>query len=120
MVGKLYVSNVTSESFSLSWNDTEGNFEGFVLEVIDSSWRREPAEYNLSFNAVSYDVTGLRPSTDYIAYLSGVAKGRRAHTISAFATTGNRTSFLSLQPRSCVGMWSMPCFSLVLGSLSAV
>ncbi|KAI4873167.1 hypothetical protein NFI96_021822, partial [Prochilodus magdalenae] len=87
MVGKLYVSNVTSESFSLSWNDTEGNFEGFVLEVIDSSWRREPAEYNLSFNAVSYDVTGLRPSTDYIAYLSGVAKGRRAHTISAFATT---------------------------------
>ncbi|KAL7838413.1 hypothetical protein AOLI_G00268170 [Acnodon oligacanthus] len=87
LVGKLYVSNVTSESFSLSWNGTEGNFEGFILEIIDSSLRREPAEYNLSCNASSYDVTGLRPSTDYIAYLSGVVKGKRTHTISAFATT---------------------------------
>lgn len=96
-VGKLYVSNVTSASFSLSWNGTEGNVEGFVLEIIDSSWQREPAEYNLSSTAVSYDVTGLRPSTDYIAFLSGVVKGKRAHTISAFATTGNWRPPLSLQ-----------------------
>uniref|UniRef100_W5KP24 Tenascin C n=1 Tax=Astyanax mexicanus TaxID=7994 RepID=W5KP24_ASTMX len=87
MIEKLHVSNVTSESFFLSWNGTEGNGDGFTLEIIDSSWRTEPAEYNLSSNASSYEVSRLRPSTDYIAYLSGVVKGRRIHTVSAFATT---------------------------------
>uniref|UniRef100_A0A8B9LRK4 Zmp:0000000846 n=1 Tax=Astyanax mexicanus TaxID=7994 RepID=A0A8B9LRK4_ASTMX len=87
MIEKLHVSNVTSESFFLSWNGTEGNVDGFTLEIIDSSWRTEPAEYNLSSNASSYEVSRLRPSTDYIAYLSGVVKGRRIHTVSAFATT---------------------------------
>ncbi|XP_049330683.1 tenascin isoform X2 [Astyanax mexicanus] len=87
MIEKLHVSNVTSESFFLSWNGTEGNVDWFTLEIIDSSWRTEPAEYNLSSNASSYQVSRLRPSTDYIAYLSGVVKGRRIHTVSAFATT---------------------------------
>uniref|UniRef100_A0A8B9LQC9 Zmp:0000000846 n=1 Tax=Astyanax mexicanus TaxID=7994 RepID=A0A8B9LQC9_ASTMX len=83
MIEKLHVSNVTSESFFLSWNGTEGNVDGFTLEIIDSSWRTEPAEYNLSSNASSYEVSRLRPSTDYIAYLSGVVKGRRIHTVTA-------------------------------------
>ncbi|KAK1806758.1 hypothetical protein P4O66_005264 [Electrophorus voltai] len=86
-VGNLYVSNVTSESFSIAWNGTKGSFDGFILEIIDSSSLREPDEYNLSCNAVSYNITGLMPSTDYIAYLSGVVKGTRIHTVSAFAST---------------------------------
>ncbi|KAJ8339423.1 hypothetical protein SKAU_G00362090 [Synaphobranchus kaupii] len=87
VVGGLYVSNITSESFSISWNGTEGNFEGFVLEIIDSSWLMESMEYNLSHNALSYEITGLNPSTDYIAYLNGVIKGVRTDAVSTVATT---------------------------------
>lgn len=88
LVGKLYVSNLTSESFSIFWNDTEGEFDGFILEIIDSDWLMEPKEFNLSHNAMSHDVTGLRPSTDYIAYLYGTYKGSRTSAVSIVASTG--------------------------------
>ncbi|KAI2665035.1 Tenascin [Labeo rohita] len=87
VVGNLYVSNITSESFSISWNDTRGDIERFILEIIDSSWQREPVEYNLSHSTQSYEITGLRPTTDYIAYLTGVVKGRRTDSVSAVAST---------------------------------
>uniref|UniRef100_A0A8C2L5G9 Zmp:0000000846 n=1 Tax=Cyprinus carpio TaxID=7962 RepID=A0A8C2L5G9_CYPCA len=87
VVGNLYVSNITSESFSISWNDTRGDIERFILEIIDSSWQREPVEYNLSQSTQSYEITGLRPTTDYIAYLTGVVKGRRTDSVSAVAST---------------------------------
>uniref|UniRef100_A0A8C2AS93 Zmp:0000000846 n=1 Tax=Cyprinus carpio TaxID=7962 RepID=A0A8C2AS93_CYPCA len=44
-------------------------------------------EYNLSQSTQSYEITGLRPTTDYIAYLTGVVKGRRTDSVSAFAST---------------------------------
>ncbi|XP_035247745.1 tenascin-like isoform X2 [Anguilla anguilla] len=96
VVGNLYVSNVTSESFTVSWNGTEGNFEGFVLEIIDSSWMMESMEYNLSHNALSYEIAGLNPSTDYIAYLYGVVKGVRTHAVSTVATTAAEPDLASL------------------------
>uniref|UniRef100_A0A8C7GAS7 Tenascin Ca n=1 Tax=Oncorhynchus kisutch TaxID=8019 RepID=A0A8C7GAS7_ONCKI len=34
-------------------------------------------------NAMSHDITGLRPSTDYIAYLTGIVKGSRTHAVTA-------------------------------------
>uniref|UniRef100_A0A672RKS4 Tenascin-like n=1 Tax=Sinocyclocheilus grahami TaxID=75366 RepID=A0A672RKS4_SINGR len=77
----------STESFSISWNDTRGDIERFILEIIDSSWQREPVEYNLSQSTQSYEITGLRPTTDYIAYLTGVVKGRRTDSVSAVATT---------------------------------
>lgn len=88
MVGKLYVSNLTSESFTIHWNSTERQFDGFVLEIIDSDWLMELKEYNISQNVTSHDVTGLRPSTDYIAYLYGTYKGSRTGAVSIVASTG--------------------------------
>lgn len=100
MVGSLYVSNITSESFSISWNDTRGDIERFILEIIDSSWQQEPVEYNLTHGTQSYEITGLQPTTDYIAYLTGVMKGRRTDSVSAFASTGNwNYLFLAVFPR---------------------
>lgn len=88
MVGKMYVSNVTSESFSIFWNHTEGEFDGFTLEIIDSDWLMEPKEYNISHHVTSHDVSGLRPSTDYIAYLYGTYKGSQTNPVSVVASTG--------------------------------
>lgn len=88
VVGTLYVSNLTSESFSILWNGTEGEFDGFILEVIDSDWLMEPKEFNISHDVKSRDLTGLRPSTDYIAYLYGTYKGSRTSAVSIVASTG--------------------------------
>lgn len=88
VVGKLYVSNLTSESFSILWNATEGAFDGFILEIIDSDWLMEPKEYNISHDVTSSEVTGLRPSTDYVAYLYGTYKGSRTSAVSIVASTG--------------------------------
>ncbi|KAM9338176.1 tenascin-like [Symphorus nematophorus] len=87
VLGKLYITNLTSESFSILWNGTEGEFDGFILEIIDSDWLMEPKEYNISHNVKSHDVTGLRPSTDYVAYLYGTFKGSRTSAVSIVATT---------------------------------
>ncbi|XP_038589921.1 tenascin isoform X1 [Micropterus salmoides] len=87
VVGKLYVSNLTSESFSIVWNGTEGEFDGFILEIIDSDWLMESKEYNISSNVTSHDVTGLRPSTDYVAYLYVTYKGSRTSAVSIVAST---------------------------------
>uniref|UniRef100_A0A8C4DTC4 Tenascin n=1 Tax=Dicentrarchus labrax TaxID=13489 RepID=A0A8C4DTC4_DICLA len=47
----------------------------------------EPKEYNISHNVKSHDVTGLRPSTDYVAYLYGTYKGSRTSAVSIVAST---------------------------------
>lgn len=87
-VGKLYITNLTSDSFSILWNGTRGEFDGFVLEIIDSNWLMEPKEYNLSHLVRSYDITGLRPTTDYVAYLYGTYKRSRTNPVSIVASTG--------------------------------
>ncbi|XP_054613202.1 tenascin-like isoform X5 [Dunckerocampus dactyliophorus] len=86
-LGHLYVSNLTYESFWVTWNDTEGDFDGFVLEIIDSDWLMQPREYNLSRNATSHEVSGLRPSSDYVAYLYGTFKASRTRAVSVVAST---------------------------------
>ncbi|XP_061656274.1 tenascin-like isoform X2 [Phyllopteryx taeniolatus] len=86
-LGQLSVSNVTSESFSVVWNHTEGRLDGFVLEIIDSNWLMEPREYNLSRLVTAQQVSGLRPSSDYVAYLYGTYKGTRTSAVSVVATT---------------------------------
>lgn len=88
MIGNLYVSNVTSESFSIFWNDTEGEFDGFILELIDSQWLMEPREYNISSSVNSHEVAELRPNTDYVAFLYGTYKGSQTGAVSIVASTG--------------------------------
>lgn len=99
VVGTLFVSNLTSERFHISWNGTEGEVDGFVLEIIDSDWLMEPKEYNFSSDVHSYEVTGLRPSTDYIAYVYGTYKGSRTDAVSVVASTG--TFLLVAQTTEC-------------------
>ncbi|XP_014841198.1 PREDICTED: tenascin-like isoform X3 [Poecilia mexicana] len=96
VVGKVYVSNLTSESFTIHWNSTEREFDGFVLEIIDSDWLMELKEYNISQNVSAHDVTGLRPSTDYIAYLYGTYKGSRTRPVSIVASTAEEPDLSNL------------------------
>lgn len=71
------------------WDLTEGrHLDGFVLEIIDSDWLMEPREYNLSRLVTAHQVSGLRPDSDYVAFLYGTYKGARTGAVSVVATTG--------------------------------
>uniref|UniRef100_A0A8D2MQL1 Tenascin C n=1 Tax=Zonotrichia albicollis TaxID=44394 RepID=A0A8D2MQL1_ZONAL len=83
----LTVSDITPESFNLSWTASNGDFDTFTIEIIDSNRLLEPMEFNLSGNSRTAHISGLSPSTDFIVYLSGISRGFRTQAISAAATT---------------------------------
>ncbi|XP_010637745.1 tenascin isoform X1 [Fukomys damarensis] len=85
--GNLNVSDITPESFNLSWTATDGIFETFTIEIIDSNRLLQMEEYNISGAERTAHISGLPPSTDFIIYLSGIAPSIRTKTISATATT---------------------------------
>ncbi|XP_058709404.1 tenascin isoform X3 [Poecile atricapillus] len=86
-VAELMVSDITPESFNLSWTASNGDFDVFTLEIIDSNRLLEPMEFNLSGDSRTAHISGLSPSTDFIVYLSGISGGFRTQAISAAATT---------------------------------
>nr|XP_009666466.1 PREDICTED: tenascin isoform X1 [Struthio camelus australis] len=86
-VGELTVSDITPESFNLSWTTTSGDFDIFTIEIIDSNRLLEPMEFNMSGNSRTAHISGLSPSTDFIVYLYGITRGFRTQAISAAATT---------------------------------
>uniref|UniRef100_H0X2P0 Tenascin n=1 Tax=Otolemur garnettii TaxID=30611 RepID=H0X2P0_OTOGA len=86
-IGNLNVSDITPESFNLSWTATDGTFETFTIEIVDSNRLLETVEYNISGAARTAHISGLPPSTDFIIYLSGLAPSIRTKPISATVTT---------------------------------
>ncbi|XP_030901746.2 tenascin isoform X3 [Melopsittacus undulatus] len=86
-VGELTVSEITPESFNLSWTTTHGDFDIFTIEIIDSNRLLEPMELNISGNSRTAHISGLSPSTDFIVYLYGISHDFRTQAISAAATT---------------------------------
>uniref|UniRef100_A0A6G1RYP0 Tenascin n=1 Tax=Hypotaenidia okinawae TaxID=2861861 RepID=A0A6G1RYP0_9GRUI len=86
-VDELTVSDITPESFNLTWTTTNGDFDVFTIEIIDSNRLLEPMEFNISGNSRTAHISGLSPSTDFIVYLYGISHGFRTQAISAAATT---------------------------------
>ncbi|XP_077904191.1 tenascin isoform X5 [Ictidomys tridecemlineatus] len=86
-MGNLNVSDVTPQSFNLSWTATDGAFEIFTIEIIDSNRLLQTAEYNISGTQRTAHISGLPPNTDFIVYLSGLAPSIRTQTISTTAST---------------------------------
>ncbi|XP_027805224.2 tenascin [Marmota flaviventris] len=86
-MGNLNVSDITPQSFNLSWTATDGAFEIFTIEIIDSNRLLQTAEYNISGAERTAHISGLPPNTDFIVYLSGLAPSIRTKTISTTAST---------------------------------
>lgn len=89
-IGNLNVSDITRESFNLSWTATDGAFETFTIEIIDSNRFLETKKYEISGAERTAHISGLRPGNDFIVYLSGLAPNIRTKTIHATVTTGTR------------------------------
>ncbi|XP_074251329.1 tenascin isoform X7 [Saimiri boliviensis] len=111
-IGNLHVSDITPESFNLSWTATDGIFETFTIEIIDSNRLLETAEYNISGAERTAHIQGLPPSTDFIVYLSGLAPSIRTKTISVTATTAmgspKEVIFSDITENSATVSWRAP------------
>ncbi|XP_070689884.1 tenascin isoform X2 [Pempheris klunzingeri] len=75
VVTNVTVSDVSWDSFLLSWSAEDGAFEGFLIEVTDAETGAEWQNHTVSADARSLIISGLSPTTWYRANLYGLYRG---------------------------------------------
>ncbi|KPP80274.1 tenascin-like [Scleropages formosus] len=86
-VGGLTISEVSWDSFNVSWLSEHGSFEGFLVEVTDSEGGDEGQNHTLPAEAQSVGITQLSPSTLYTVSLYGVYRGSLSEPVLTKALT---------------------------------
>uniref|UniRef100_A0A673LMR3 Tenascin-like n=1 Tax=Sinocyclocheilus rhinocerous TaxID=307959 RepID=A0A673LMR3_9TELE len=87
-VGNITISDVSWDSFSVSWELDRGEVEGFLVEVSDPDGLSDGQNHTLSSQEFSLAVTDLSPSTFYRVILYGLYKGELLDPVFAEAITG--------------------------------
>ncbi|XP_004774117.1 tenascin isoform X3 [Mustela putorius furo] len=85
-LGNLTVSDITPESFNLSWTATDGAFETFTIEIVDSNRFLETMKYNISGAERTAHISGLPPNNHFVIYLSGLAPSARTQIVTSATT----------------------------------
>ncbi|XP_054629114.1 tenascin isoform X3 [Dunckerocampus dactyliophorus] len=75
VVTNVTISDVSWDSFLLSWSAEEGGFEAFLIEVTDAETGAEWQNHTVPADARSIIISGLTPTTWYRAGLYGVYRG---------------------------------------------
>ncbi|XP_023253569.1 tenascin-like isoform X2 [Seriola lalandi dorsalis] len=75
VVTNVTISDVSWDSFLLSWSAEDGAFETFLIEVTDAETGAEWQNHTVPADARSLAISGLSPTTWYRANLYGVHKG---------------------------------------------
>ncbi|XP_067114079.1 tenascin isoform X4 [Osmerus mordax] len=86
-VVNLTISDITWDSFTVSWSPQDGDFESFVLEMTNLDGGSESQNLTLSGDAFSLGIPGLRPNTTYMVGLYGLHQGSFLEPVYAEATT---------------------------------
>lgn len=91
-VEDLSVSDITSESFRLTWTAEEDIFDTFVIMIRDTGALTQPQEVVKAGDERSTVISELIEDTEYAIELFGLITGRRSQSISSTETTGTRYS----------------------------
>uniref|UniRef100_A0A7N8XWS0 Tenascin C n=1 Tax=Mastacembelus armatus TaxID=205130 RepID=A0A7N8XWS0_9TELE len=75
VVNNLTVSDVSWDSFLLSWSADNGVFDAFLIEVTDAEMGAEWQNHTLPADARSLTIYGLSPTTWYRTNLYGMYRG---------------------------------------------
>uniref|UniRef100_A0A667XQC3 Tenascin Ca n=1 Tax=Myripristis murdjan TaxID=586833 RepID=A0A667XQC3_9TELE len=75
MVVNLTISDITWDSFNVSWSPKDGEFDSFVIEVTNLEHIAESQNLTLSGDAYSLGISGLNPNTSYMVALYGMHQG---------------------------------------------
>ncbi|KAG6933917.1 tenascin C [Chelydra serpentina] len=87
-LGTLTLTNVTPDSFNLSWTARDGPFAKFVINVRDSYAAHEPQELTVSGGARSARIFGLADYTGYDINIQGTTNaGVHTEPLTAFVVT---------------------------------
>ncbi|XP_043096130.1 tenascin isoform X1 [Puntigrus tetrazona] len=86
-VGNITISDVSWDSFSVSWELDRGEVEGFLVEVSDPDGLSDGQNHTLSSQEFSLAVSDLSPSTFYRVTLYGLYKGELLDPVFAEAIT---------------------------------
>uniref|UniRef100_A0A673L3Z4 Tenascin-like n=1 Tax=Sinocyclocheilus rhinocerous TaxID=307959 RepID=A0A673L3Z4_9TELE len=111
-VGNITISDVSWDSFSVSWELDRGEVEGFLVEVSDPDGLSDGQNHTLSSQEFSLAVTDLSPSTFYRVILYGLYKGELLDPVFAEAITGLGTPkgirFSDVTDTSATVHWTFP------------
>lgn len=86
----LFVSDITADSFRLSWTSDEDIFDRFVIKIRDSKRLAHPQELSVRGDERTKVLTGLMSGTEYEIELYGVTLDQRSHSITGVAQTGTK------------------------------
>nr|XP_019937840.1 PREDICTED: tenascin-like isoform X2 [Paralichthys olivaceus] len=110
-VEHLFVSDITADSFRLSWAADEDMFDRFVIKIRDSKRLAHPKEYSVRGDERTMVLTGLMSGTEYEIELYGITLDQRSQPITGVAQTGLSTPsgihFSEVTDSSAVVHWSM-------------
>lgn len=84
----LLVSNVTPDSFRLTWTAEEDALDTFVIMVRPSDDPGHPKELVLGSERRSVAITNLTEDTEYTVEMFGLSFGRRTKSVQESAQTG--------------------------------
>lgn len=101
-LGMLVLSNITSDSFHVSWTAPAGPFAKIVINVSDSHGLHEPQQITVSGDAQHAHVTGLVENTGYDVSVTGTTwAGEPTRPLTAFVMTGTHSKVLTV----CLEFW---------------
>lgn len=84
----LFVSDITTDGFRLSWTADEDLFDRFVIKLRDSKRLAHPHEYSTRGDERTKVITGLMSGTEYEIELFGVGLEQRSQPVTVVAQTG--------------------------------
>uniref|UniRef100_A0A4W4GWE8 Tenascin C n=1 Tax=Electrophorus electricus TaxID=8005 RepID=A0A4W4GWE8_ELEEL len=87
LVGNVTISEVSWDSFNISWELERGELEGFLVELVDPDGLSEGQNHTLSGQEFNLAVYGLSPSTFYRVSLYGLYRGDLLEPVFAEAIT---------------------------------
>lgn len=95
-LGRLILSNVTPDSFNVSWTTRAGPFAKIVVNVSDSELLYNPQQFTVSGDTQHAHITGLVESTGYDISVAGTTwAGNPTRPLTAFVMTGTHSKVLT-------------------------
>lgn len=84
----LFVSDVTADSFRLTWTANEDLFDRFVIKIRDSKRLAHPQEHSVRGDERTKVITRLMGGSEYEIELYGATLDRRSQPITGVVQTG--------------------------------
>ncbi|GLD72479.1 tenascin-like isoform X1, partial [Lates japonicus] len=112
VVTNVTISDVSWDSFLLSWSAEDGAFDAFLIEVTDAETGAEWQNHTVLADARSLAISGLSPTTWYRANLYGVYRGTLLDPVFADTITDlgapKGIRFSDVTDTSATVHWAVP------------